>query len=256
MLGLACGRRREWLIAHGDETLPAAAAQQFAALVARRRQGEPLAYLLGEREFFSRPFRVGPAVLIPRPETEALAQWAIDHAPAGSRLLDLGTGSGALAITVALERPDLSVTATDLSAEALEIARHNAGTLGAQVTFYQGSWWDAIPAGLPRWATIISNPPYIRAGDAHLEQGDLRFEPDMALVAGRDGLDAIDQILARVDNHLLDGGSIAFEHGFDQAAAVTVRLADHGFIGLWTLTDDQGLDRLTGGQSPVAGSVV
>ena len=212
--------------------------------------------MLGQREFYSRSFVVSPDVLIPRPETEMLAKWAIDNAPADSALLDLGTGSGALAITVSLERPDLAVSATDISEAALAIARHNASALGAQVSFCQGHWWEAIIDGSSQWSTIISNPPYIARGDRHLEQGDLRFEPGLALESGPDGLDAIRQILAAANTRLKPGGKIMFEHGFAQADAVAGLLRNHGFHMIRTHIDDQGLARLTGGQTHVGQNVV
>lgn len=241
------GRRREWIIAHGDAPMPAAEAPAYTALCTRRLRGEPMAYLLGSREFRGHTFRVTPDVLIPRPETEALVQWVIDHAPTGSRVLDLGTGSGAIAVSVAIERPDLTVAATDASEAALTVARGNAAAHGVRIAFHAGSWWHALPAGT-RWPLVVSNPPYIAHNDAHLAAGDLRFEPPMALASGVDGLDAIRQILAGAAGHLAPGGLLALEHGYDQAEAVAALLARHGFENRWHQQDDQGQPRLSGGQ--------
>lgn len=207
---------------------PASDAQsRIAALLARRASGEPVAQLVGEREFWGRPFRVTSDVLIPRPETELLIERALafaHNAAAGNaeplRIVDLGTGSGAIAVTLALELPDAEVTATDLSPHALAVARANAQRLGAdRVEFVQGHWYDAL-APDARFDLIVSNPPYIAADDTHLVQGDLRFEPQCALTDGADGLRAIAAIAAGAAARLCPGGMLLVEHGWNQAHAV------------------------------------
>jgi release factor glutamine methyltransferase len=243
----ASGRPRAWLIAHGDEPVEPGAAEAFAALAARRQAGEPLAYLLGWREFRGRRFAVSPAVLVPRPETECLVDAALARLPAGRapRVLDLGTGSGAIAVSIELERPDAEVVATDASAEALAVARANAASLGAaRVAFRAGDWWGALPADTPPFDLVVSNPPYVADADPHLLDPALRREPRAALASGPDGLDAIDAIVAGAPSRLAPGGWLLLEHGRDQGAAVRARLAAAGFADVATLPDLQGLDRV------------
>ncbi|MCX7230671.1 MAG: peptide chain release factor N(5)-glutamine methyltransferase [Burkholderiales bacterium] len=253
----ASGRPRTWLIAHGDEAAGAAAAHAFEALAARRRAGEPLAYVLGWREFHGRRFEVGPAVLVPRPETEGLVDAALERlagVPA-PRLLDLGTGSGAIAATLALERPDAAVLATDASADALAVARANAARLGATgVGFALGDWWTALPPGCAPFDAIVSNPPYIADADPHLLDPALRHEPPGALASGPEGLDAIGTIVAGAPARLAAGGWLLLEHGCDQGAAVRDRLLRAGFEGVATLPDLQGLDRVSVGRRPAPDS--
>jgi release factor glutamine methyltransferase len=258
----ASGRPRAWLIAHGDEPASPGAADAFRALAARRRGGEPLAYLLGWREFRGHRFAVSPAVLVPRPETEGLVEAALARlrpagpAGVGPRVLDLGTGSGAIAVSIVLERPDAAVTATDASADALAIARTNAAALGAPpIDFRHGDWWGALPADAPLFDLVVSNPPYVAAADPHLLDGSLRHEPSGALVSGPDGLDAIDAIVAGATARLVPGGWLLLEHGRGQGAAVRERLASAGFAEVATLCDLQGLERIGLGRVPVRRAV-
>jgi release factor glutamine methyltransferase len=249
----ASGRPRAWLIAHGDAPAQDGAALAFEHLAARRRAGEPLAYLLGWREFHGRRFDVGPAVLVPRPETEGLVDATLERLAgvAAPRVLDLGTGSGAIAVTLALERADAIVLATDASAEALAVARANAARLGAsRIGFAPGDWWAALPADAPPFDAIVSNPPYIAEADPHLEDPALRHEPPAALASGPDGLDAIDTIVAGAPARLVPGGWLLLEHGRDQGPAVRARLARAGFEAVATLADLQGLDRVSLGRLP------
>jgi len=248
------GCSRAWLAAHDTDPLDAAAVAHFQRLRARRLQGEPMAYILGRREFMGREFLVSPAVLIPRPETEHLIDAALAALPrirqaCGRQTLhalDLGTGSGAIAISLALADADLHVTATDSSAAALDVARHNAQHLGATVAWRQGEWYDAL-SRQDRYDLIVSNPPYIASGDAHLQQGDLRFEPRGALTDGADGLTDLGAIIAGAPRHLAAGGELWVEHGWDQAARVREHLAAAGFDAVESLCDLAGIERLSGG---------
>ncbi|MBM3117432.1 peptide chain release factor N(5)-glutamine methyltransferase [Jeongeupia naejangsanensis] len=237
---------RAWLIGHGDDVLPAERIAAFEALVARRRNGEPVAYLVGVREFYGRDFAVSPAVLIPRPETELLVELALERAGQGARVVDLGTGSGCIPVTIKLERPDLDVSAVDISDDALAVARGNAKALGANVVLYLSDWYATL-AG-QTFGVIVSNPPYIVAGDAHLVQGDLRFEPQGALTDFADGLTHIRSIVEGAGDHLAPGGWLLFEHGFDQGPASRALLAEAGFADVQTWTDLAGLDRVSGGR--------
>jgi len=255
LLEHASGRRREWLVAHGDETAEARATVAFAELERRRRDGEPIAYLTGAREFLGRDFEVSPAVLIPRPETELLVQAALGRAPRDARVLDLGTGSGAIAISLACERADLSVLGTDASPQALAVATRNAQRLAGdalangRLRLRAGRWWEAVEPP-ERFDLVVSNPPYVQAGDPHLAQGDLRFEPAQALAAGPDGLAALREIVAGAGGRLQPGGWLLLEHGRDQDAAVRALLADAGFTAILTLADAAGLPRVTLGRRP------
>ncbi len=255
LLEQASGRPRTWLIAHGDEPPGAEAARAFEALAARRRAGEPLAYLLGWREFHGRRFEVGPAVLVPRPETELLVAAALDRLQAPGdrrpRVLDLGTGSGAIAITLALERPDAEVVATDASPEALALARRNALRLGAPgIGWRLGDWWRALADDGGSFDLVASNPPYIADADPHLLTPALRHEPRDALASGPEGLDAIAAIVAGALARLIPGGWLLLEHGHDQGAAVRERLVAAGFDAVLTRTDLQGHERITMGRRP------
>jgi release factor glutamine methyltransferase len=238
-----------FLVAHaGDEVAPRQA-EHFRALAARRTAGEPVAYITGEREFYGRVFAVSPAVLIPRPETELLVELALERVPRNEpcRVLDLGTGSGCIAISIALERPAARVTATDCSAAALQVARRNAQHLGAgNVDFKAGNWLAAV--GGEKFSVIVSNPPYVADGDVHLAQGDLRFEPRSALVADADGLACIRTIVAAAPDHLLPGGWLLLEHGYNQASSCRALLAAAGFAGVQSWRDLAGIERVSGGQ--------
>jgi release factor glutamine methyltransferase len=222
--------------------------QRFGALIRRRAAGEPVAYLIGSREFYGRSFAVSPAVLIPRPETELLIDLArhIMRGRPRPRVLDLGTGSGVIAITLAKELPNASVAATDVSAAALALAADNAHRLDARVRFVRGDWFAAL--GAERFDLIVANPPYVAAGDAHLLQGDLRFEPQTALVGGADGLDAVREIVNRAPAHLVPGGWLLSEHGYDQADACRALLSGRGFADVASWSDLAGIPRVSGGQ--------
>jgi release factor glutamine methyltransferase len=251
----ALGVDHAWLIAHDRDALAAPQAAAIEALIARREGGEPVAHILGEKEFYGRPFQVTPDVLIPRPETELLVEAALARLPKEQPLhvLDLGTGSGCVAITLALEQPLARVVAVDRSPAALAIARNNALRLGAaNVEFIRSDWYAGL--GVKKFDMIVGNPPYIAAGDPHLRRGDLRFEPNSALAAGTDGLDAIRAILSGAAAHLEPGGWLLLEHGFDQGAEVAALLARNGFGHIRTLRDLAGLERTSlGRRSPGTG---
>ena len=330
LLASLTGQPLTWFMAHGDDPADPDTAARFQALAERRRAGEPLAYLLGQQEFYGRPFAVSPAVLIPRADTETLVETALEqltllrqqrrtvdvpsaedpalvsppaqthacqgqsradaqapHSNTSSRpahqplsLLELGTGSGIIAITLALEAPDTEVHAVERSPEALAVAQQNATALGAsRIHWHPGSWWQALacptdgneatenaataaqttsPITAPqrhstdvparRFDLIVSNPPYIAAHDHHLQQGDLRFEPPQALVAGPDGLDDLRIIIGGTPAHLNPGGWLLLEHGYDQEAPVQTLLRDAGFADVFTRRDLAGQPRVSGGR--------
>jgi release factor glutamine methyltransferase len=238
---------RSWLIAHDDDELQADVIERFASISAERLKGVPLAYLLGYREFWSLKLKVTRDVLIPRPETELLVAWALELASRYDleSLLDLGTGSGAIALAVQHDLPRLSVTASDVSGSALRVARANAEGLGLPVEFVQSRWFDALEQR--RWALIASNPPYVAVDDAHLQDGDLRFEPNTALTDGSDGLSSIRKIASNAPDHLETGGWLLIEHGYDQAADVRSILELNGFSKVSLRHDLAGRPRATGG---------
>lgn len=254
LLERATGHSRTYLIAHGDEAASDDEIARFHRLAEARRAGQPMAYLLGEREFLGRLFQVDASTLIPRPETELLVeigQACLEGRPAPT-VIDLGTGSGIVAISLALARPDAQVWATDRSMAALAVASRNAEALGARIAWHQGDWWQALATadeGAPAFDLIVSNPPYIAAADPHLDQGDLRFEPRDALTPGPSGTEAIEQILAGCGRHLRPGGWIAFEHGHDQGQAVRRLLRGAGLEAIETRRDLAGLERITLGRS-------
>lgn len=249
LLCRALNQPRAYLAGHDRDPLLPEQAAAFAVLFERRRQGEPIAYIVGEREFFSLNFKVTPDVLIPRPETELLVELALARLPAGlpRRVLDLGTGSGAVAIAVAHHRPEAEVLAVDRSAAALEIAQENAQRLGAgNLRLAQSDWYAALAE--EKFDLIVSNPPYIAAADPHLAQGDLRFEPAAALAAGSDGLDDIRVIVQHAPAHLNSSGWLLFEHGYDQAEACRQLLIQAGFSQVSSSNDLAGIARVTYGQ--------
>lgn len=248
LLGRVTGLSHAQMVARPERELSAAEAEAFAALAARRRAGEPVAFLLGVREFYGLDFRVTPATLIPRPETELLVEFALEHLPPGGTMLDLGTGSGAIAVTVAKLRPDARVLAFDVSAEALAVASDNAARLGAGNCAFRRSDWYAALEDDARFDLIVSNPPYIAAGDVHLERGDLRFEPAGALTDFADGLSCLRIIAAGAGRYLNHGGWLACEHGYDQGPACRGLFATAGLHAVATLPDLAGLDRVTIGR--------
>lgn len=241
-------RPRAWLLAHDDEPLPADAAAAWPALLARRAGGEPLAYVVGERQFCGLRLAVSPAVLVPRPETELLVRWALELLPAAPAptVVDLGTGSGAIALALKAARPLAGVWATDTSPAALAVAQGNASRLGLALNFARGDWWQAV--GGRTFGLAVSNPPYIAAGDPHLAA--LGHEPALALSPGGDGLDSIRQLIEQAPAHLLPGAWLLLEHGHDQADAVAALFAGHGFGLAQTRRDLADLPRCTGARWP------
>lgn len=251
LLGYVMARPAVWLIAHDDEVLDEDVLLRFASLAARRKGGEPVAYLVGYREFYGREFAVSSEVLIPRPETEMLIDLALAKkvgAGGTARILDLGTGSGCIAITLALEMPSAQVSAVDASASALRVARKNAEQLGASLRLLQSDWFDGLAD--ERFDLIVTNPPYVAEADPHLAAGDLRHEPRMALTSGADGLDAIRRIVSAAPGHLAAGGQIWLEHGYDQAGAVHELLAAAGLCDIEQYRDVAGIVRISGGRLP------
>lgn len=250
LLEYATGCTHTDLLARPETPVIAPAYAQFAEWVERRAAGEPLAYLVGEAEFRGRVFQVSPDVLIPRPETEVLIDLALERLKGMTqpRILDLGTGSGIVAISLALECPSARVVAVDLSPGAISVARNNAGRLGANIEFRQGSWFE--PLSGERFDLIVSNPPYVAEGDPHLQRDGLPFEPQMALSdgeAGGNGLACIRQIVAAAAGHLQPASWLLFEHGYDQGEASRNLLDGAGFKAASTYPDLAGIDRVSGG---------
>ena len=253
--------QRAWLVAHDTDPVDAATLERLDALALRRLQGEPLAYLSGRKDFFGLTLLVDARVLVPRPDTETLVDWALEvlevldevsaqAAPTQAptlRALDLGTGSGAIALALKASRPALQVDATDYSADALAVAQTNAQRLGLALQFHQGSWLAALPGSTARFDLIVSNPPYIAAQDPHLPA--LAHEPLQALVSGADGLDDLRQIIVQAGAHLQPGGWLLLEHGYDQATAVRRLLEIAGLQDVQSRKDLHGIERCSGGRT-------
>lgn len=247
LLARVLERDRTWLFTWPDKTASAEQQAAFRALIDARAEGKPVAWLLGEREFHGHLFRVTPDTLIPRPDTELLVDLALRLLPGSAQTLaDLGTGSGAVGISLALARPQWSLLLTDIDAATLDVARDNATRLQAgNCDFLLSDWLEQVPAGLD---AVVSNPPYVADGDPHLEQGDVRFEPRRALTAGADGLDAVRAILTGAVQRLRPDGLLALEHGYDQGASVRTLFLEAGFTDVATEKDLAGQDRVTHGR--------
>ena len=245
LLAFVLDAKREALIARPQQPVTPDGVARFRDLCARRARGEPVAYLLGQREFFGRLFRVDRSVLIPRPETECLVEAALRQMQGifAPRVLDLGTGSGCIAITLALERPDAQVWAIDVSRSALEVARRNAAALSASVAFLCGCWFAPLRG---RFELIVANPPYVASGDPHLEE--LSYEPREALTDGADGMSNLVQIARDAPKHLATGGALLLEHGYNQGRAVRKLMASSGFDSTHTLQDLAGIERVCVGR--------
>ncbi|WP_304167716.1 peptide chain release factor N(5)-glutamine methyltransferase [Lonsdalea britannica] len=250
LLGFATGKARTFIMAFGETTLSEAERQQLSQLLERRVAGEPIAYLTGQKEFWSLPLHVSPATLIPRPDTECLVELALSYLPTEpADILDLGTGTGAIALALASERPDCRVQGVDVQHEAVTLAKENAQRLGiSNVCFTQGSWFSGVEGR--RFSLIVSNPPYIDAEDIHLSQGDVRFEPSSALISGEAGLADLRVIIAASPEYLLPGGGLLLEHGWQQGGAVRDLLKQRGFIRVETCKDYGGNDRVSLGFWP------
>jgi release factor glutamine methyltransferase len=242
-------KNHAWLIAHAGEPVSVEAAQAFTALAARRGQGEPVAYILGAREFYGLEFLTTPAVLIPRAETELLVELALARMPADAavRVLDLGTGSGAIAVALAKERLQAQLTAVDVEYAALVVARENARRQRVRVRFFCGDWLGPLPG--ETFDLIVSNPPYVATGDPHLAMGDVRFEPQRALLGGADGLDCIRTIVVKARPQLRTGAWLLFEHGYDQAEACRALLQAQGYGEVQSWPDLAGIPRVSGGRA-------
>ncbi len=250
LLGFVIGKPQSYLYAWPEHTLEAEALRHYNALLRRRVSGEPLAYITGRREFWSLDLNVNPSTLIPRPETELLVETALQHLPPDQtrKIADLGTGSGAVALAIASERPRCRVVAIDISFEALEVARQNMSRLAlSNVKLVQGDWYAPLRRGA-RFDMIVSNPPYVASADPHLSQGDPAWEPRVALQAGADGLEAIRAIALQASNHLEAAGWLLLEHGFDQGREARAILRQVGFRHVRTHLDLAGLERITEGK--------
>lgn len=243
---LSC--RRSYLMTWPERELDAAQQATLQAWLDRRLAGEPIAHLIGEREFWSLPLKVSPATLIPRPDTEVLVEQALARLPTGPcALLDLGTGTGAIALALKSERPDADVWAVDRMPDAAALARANSAALGLPIEVRDGSWFEPL-SDAPRFAMIVSNPPYIDGADPHLEEGDVRFEPRSALVADEQGLADIRLIVAGAPAHLCPGGWLLLEHGWEQGAAVRQLLLQQGYCQVETVRDYGDNERVTLGR--------
>lgn len=239
---------RAYLLTYPERVLSTDESARYTCLFERRLAGEPIAYLLGMREFYGLSFKVTPDTLIPRPDTELLVELALQHIPRGGAVLDLGTGSGAIALSIAHARPDAEVVAVDASESALKVATENAQRLNVgNVRLLHSDWFSQL-AG-ERFDLIVSNPPYIETGDVHLASGDVRFEPLGALASGADGLEDIRRISAEAKHHLCSGGRLMFEHGYDQALRVRQLLESDGFLEVASFLDLSGTERVTTGRA-------
>ncbi|WP_434776915.1 peptide chain release factor N(5)-glutamine methyltransferase [Neisseria sp. Ec49-e6-T10] len=252
LLQMVTGYSKAQLISHDQEALNAQTLQELNHLSEQRLNGLPMAYIIHHREFFGRYFNVTPKVLIPRPETEHLIETVLEKLTVQDKptIWDLGTGSGIIAITLKLECPQSTVFASDLSEEALAIARQNAQQLNADIQFFQGSWFEAFPHSQSAitFDFLVSNPPYIEANDPHLLQGDLRFEPAMALTDFGNGLSAFQTLVQQGKQYLKPQGWLIMEHGFEQAEAIRALLTQYGYHHIETKKDLAGLDRISLGQ--------
>ena len=242
---------RTRIYSHPEQIVPDDKSALFQSLIQQRQQGRPIAHLTGKKEFWSLELTINEDTLIPRPETELLVETALQIIPDDTifNVLDLGTGSGAIAIAIASERPDCNIVATDINANALTMAKKNAETYQLKnIELYISDWYRDIP--LQPFDLIVSNPPYIKQDDEHLSQGDVRFEPEIALVAGADGMQAINMILENAKNYLASDAYLLIEHGYDQGSLVEEAFLKHAFKQLKTFQDLSGQDRMTIGQSP------
>jgi release factor glutamine methyltransferase len=246
LLQSVLGVVRSYLFAYPEQALDDMQDTDYQDLLTRRLSGEPVAYLTGVREFYGLEFKVTPAALIPRPETELLIEQALQYLTQTSRVLDLGTGSGAIALSIAHARPDIEVTAVEASQDALAVARENSQIMNVgNVRFLLSDWFAGLQG--EHFDLIISNPPYIASGDAHLTQGDLRFEPRRALASGADGLEDIRHIIGQAKHHLNPGGHLLLEHGYDQAVQVRLLLQRGGFVEVSSQCDLSGIERVSAG---------
>ncbi|MGI9133189.1 MAG: peptide chain release factor N(5)-glutamine methyltransferase [Rhodoferax sp.] len=253
LLLLALGRPphdRAWLLAHDGDTLERAASVRLAALTQRRQAGEPMAYLRGEQEFYGLALRVDARALVPRPETETLVAWALELLPPAARVVDLGTGTGAIALALCATRPDLQVHAVERSGATLALAQENAERLALPVQWHQGNWFEALGPKAAAFDAIVSNPPYVAAADPHLAA--LAHEPLAALASGADGLDDLRHIVSQAGAHLKSAGWLLLEHGFEQGHAVRKALQEAGFGAIQTRCDLAGLERCSAAQWPAA----
>jgi len=249
LLAAVCHRDRSWLYGHTDSTLDPATWKDFRRAIARRADGEPVAHITGLREFWSITLKVTPETLVPRPDTETLVQAALDVVPEDLEvsLLDAGTGSGAIALALARERPRAAITATDVSPAALEVARSNALEHELDnIRFVKSDWFDGLEGEI--FDMVVSNPPYVPDNDEHLDQGDCRFEPRLALAAGEQGLDALKIIIGQAPAHLTDGGRLLVEHGYDQRDRVTDLMRPNAFADIQVFEDLAGVPRVVSAQ--------